>query len=689
MKKPLDLRFRQVHLDFHTSPDIASVAESFDPDTFADILVRAKVNSISCFARCHHGMLYYDSKKNPELIHPNLKNKSLLKAQMSACHQHGIRMPVYTTVQWDDHMAKAHPEWLCVSETGGEVNWYELHDPGFYRFLCVNSPYRAFLKAHVADIFENLGDVDGLFFDILFLTDCSCRHCRTGMEAQGLDPVKKEDRLNYAQQTLDGFMLDMSAHVRSFCQTCSIFYNSSHVGPVIRPRLPAHSHLELESLPSGGWGYMHFPCTVRYARTLGYDCLGMTGKFHTSWGDFHSFKNREALEFECFHMLALNAKCMVGDQMEPSGILSEPVYDLLGSVYQQVEAKEPWCSGAEARTDIAILTPEEFAVQGHRELHPAVIGATQMLTEAGHQFDVVDSLNDFAAYKLLILPDEIPVSISLKEKLALFTQNGGTLLCTFQSGMDEAHGSFMLDLGVELRERQTLDIHGLPVAGREFDRAAYADYLLAGTELGRGLPMTEHVMYRKGMEVEAVEGAEVLAEAILPAFDRTWKHFCSHRQAPSSGIRGYAGVVQKDRAIYFAHPVFGLYREHSPRWVKVMVMNAIDRLLPEPVLRHDGPSTLIATVNAQGMERREVVHLLHYLPLRRSATIDVIEDIIPLYNVRVSLRRDIAVHGDAEKDALPGVKLVPEMTVLSSEWEGDRLVFTVPVVRGHQMIEIS
>lgn len=45
---------------------------------------------------------------------------------------------------------------------------------------------------------------------------------------------------------------------------------------------------------------MHFPMAVRYARTLGQDCMGMTGKFHTSWGDFYSFKNPEALQHECY-----------------------------------------------------------------------------------------------------------------------------------------------------------------------------------------------------------------------------------------------------------------------------------------------------------------------------------------------------------------------------------------------------
>jgi hypothetical protein len=686
MKKPLDLRFRQVHLDFHTSPDIPDVGSQFDPDAFAETLQAARVNSISCFARCHHGMMYYDSKIHPHLVHPGLSDRTLLKRQMEACHSHGIRMPVYTTVQWDDHTAKHHPEWLCVGEKGEEVNWYNLYDPGFYRFLCVNSPYRDFLKAHVTDIFDVLGPVDGLFFDILFLTDCSCHYCRAGMEAAGLDPVKKEHRMQFAQETLDEFMSDMSAHVRLFSQDCSIFYNSSHIGPVIRPRLQAHSHLELESLPSGGWGYMHFPCTVRYARTLGLDCLGMTGKFHTSWGDFHSFKNKEALEFECFHMLTLNAKCMVGDQMEPGGMLSKPVYELIGSVYKQVEEKEPWCEQAEAVVDIGLLTPEEFGGVGHAEPHSAVMGATQMLMEAGHQFDVIDSRSDFSACRLLILPDNIPVSDDLRDKLDRFTAGGGSLIATFQSGMDESHTCFRLDLGVSLMENQTLDIHGVPVAGREFERDAYADFLLPGESIGSGLPLTEHVMYRKGMEVEAMPGSEVLAEAVQPFFNRTYKQFCSHRQAPSSGLRGYDGIVQAGRRIYFAHPIFNQYRQNAPKWCKTMMLNAINRLLPEPALRHDGPSTLITTVNNQPGHERNVVHLLHYVPVRKSVSIDVIEDVIPLYNVRVSLRADLC---RAEGGAVPIVRLAPEMTEIPSGWDGGRLAFTVPVVMGHQMVQVQ
>src|SRR5690606_20200566 len=159
-------------------------------------------------------------------------------------------------------------------------------------------------------------------------------------------------------------------------------------------------------------GYLHFPITMRYARTLGLDCLSHTGKFHTWWGDFHSFRNRAALEFECFRMLALGAKCMIGDQLHPRGKIDKHVYELIGSVYAQVKKKEPWCAKAQHIAEIAVLTPEAFQPPGDttERTPPPMRGAIRMLEEGAHQFDVVDAQAEFGRYKLLILPDTIPVS---------------------------------------------------------------------------------------------------------------------------------------------------------------------------------------------------------------------------------------------------------------------------------------
>ncbi len=82
-----ELRFRQIHMDYHTSEHIAGVGAEFDPDEFADTLAKAAVDSVTVFGRCHHGWLYYDSKKFRDRIHPNLAYKHLLRDQIRACHK--------------------------------------------------------------------------------------------------------------------------------------------------------------------------------------------------------------------------------------------------------------------------------------------------------------------------------------------------------------------------------------------------------------------------------------------------------------------------------------------------------------------------------------------------------------------------------------------------------------------------
>jgi len=53
---------RQVHLDFHTPPFIGDVGRDFAPQAFAARLEKARVDSITVFAKCHHGMSYYPTK---------------------------------------------------------------------------------------------------------------------------------------------------------------------------------------------------------------------------------------------------------------------------------------------------------------------------------------------------------------------------------------------------------------------------------------------------------------------------------------------------------------------------------------------------------------------------------------------------------------------------------------------------
>ena len=655
----IDLRFRQVHLDFHTSEEIAGIGADFDPDEFAATLEKARVNSITCFGRCHHGWIYFDTEAFPERRHPHL-TRNLLKEQIEACHARNIRVPIYITIQWDHLTANEHPEWL-IMDADGRISGTPPYEAGFYRRICLNTPYVEFLKAHVQEVLETL-PVDGLFFDIVAPQDCSCIYCRAGMKAEGLEPSDPGVRTQYATKVVHGFKADMTRFVRQFNEDCTIFYNAGHIGPRHREIVDAYTHFEIESLPSGGWGYMHFPLTQRYARNLGVDCMGVTGKFHTSWGDFHSFKNEQALQFECFNMLALGAKCSIGDQLHPSGKICQTTYSLIGSVYSEVEKKEPWCVGARPMVDIGVFTPEEFVGGRH---NATSMGVARMLQEGAHQFDVVDSAADISDYKVVVLPDNIPVSDEFAGKIDQYLNQGGAVIASYQSGLNQQKSEFALkSLGVRLK-----------------GEAPYSpDFIVPKGEIGRGLPETEHVMYLRGMEVEAESGSEVLADVIVPYFNRTYKHFCSHRHTPSAGKMGYPGIVKKGKAIYFAHPIFTQYNRNAPRWCKKLLLNALDILLPEPLIRLEAPTTTLAAVNEQSAEKRWIVHLLHYIPERRGQDFDVIEDVIPIFDVKVSVKAPESVRE---------VVCVPEGKPLNFEQNNGRVEFVLPKLEGHQMMALS
>jgi hypothetical protein len=524
--KKLDLPWRQIHMDFHTSELIAGVGSEFDADEFADVLAKAHVSQVCCFARCHHGMLYYDSKRNPELVHPHLANRNMLVEQIAACHKRGIRVPVYTSIQFDYYTARKHQEWITRNEDGS-IFQKGFDTDSFRQWLCVNTPYFDWLKGHVKDIFECVPEIDGLFFDIVRAHDCSCKSCREGMQKKGMDITSKDERRKYGHEVATRFVLEMTDYVRQFNKDCSIYYNEGDIAANRTAALAGFTHLEFDALPSGSPdGYTSLRKRGRFERNLGLECVAMTGKFQTTWGDFHSFKNLASLEYECFQALGLNCRCLIGDQLAPSGKIERPVYELVGKVFGEVEKKEPWCRDARPVTDIAVLSGDGDAMRG----------VTGMLVELGQQFDVLDSSMDLSGFKVLILPDRLNMTPELAARIDDYASKGGKVLASYEAGFDAAKKGFILKcLPVEFAGDGPIHSDGLPVRGRVIGDNCFADYIVPAGAIGKGLPQTEHVMYTKGVEVRATAGAEVLVNVTEPLFYRTAEHFTSHRQTPSSG----------------------------------------------------------------------------------------------------------------------------------------------------------
>jgi hypothetical protein len=650
-----ELRFRQVHLDFHTSEHIPGVGAAFDAEQFVAALKTGHVNSITCFARGHHGWCYYPTEVGK--MHPTL-DFDLLGAQIEACHAADINVPVYITVGWDELAARDRPEWLEVTPDGGPRGAPPLK-PG-WRKLCFNTSYLDYVIAITEEVLRNY-DGDGVFLDIINQGECCCPACLAGMEKQGLDANQPEDRQAFARQVRRRYYQRMTEAVHAIKPGHPIFHNSGHIPRGQREVYPYFTHFELESLPTGGWGYDHFPLSAKYCSTTGTDFLGMTGKFHTTWGEFGGYKNPDALQYECAAMIAFGAKCSVGDQLHPNGRMDEATYRILGQAYAHVEEREAWCAGATPAAEAAILSVEAVGHRARGNDAPDV-GAARILLEKHVNFVVIDTEADLSAYRLLILPDEVPLDDeALREKVQAFVEGGGTLVLSDRSGMDAAGTEFLLDIGA------------LPLGPSPW----CPDYVEAGESIREGLVEQPFVTYERAQRIRA-DGAEVLARAWKPYFNREFRHFCSHQHTPPEEPAGYPAAIRHENVLYFAHPVFANYRNKGQQVARDYVWNAIAHVHGRLDLEVGLPSAGRVSLMRQEAETRHVLHLLYAQPVARGHGIEVIEDIVPLHDIPVSVKLSPS-----------RVTLEPEGTELPFEQNGERAEFTVPRLHLHQVVVLE
>ena len=663
----LNLPFRQVHLDFHTSPFIPEVGADFDPEEFVATLRSAHVNSVTVFAKCHHGYSYYPTKVGTP--HPYLK-RDLLGEMIEAGHKAGMRVPVYTTVVWDELAWATHPEWRQLLPDGRVAGPAGTPLRPGWKNLCLNTSYADYVIAQIEEVMDAY-EVDGWFIDIVRYIGgpCVCATCLRQMQAQGVDPTDIRQLNAFALAAERRFMERTSRVIRARGTTKSIFYNARlnmdwDPERGNRPEADAFTHFEIESLPGGFWGYDHFPLSVRYFQTFGLELLAMTGRFHTMWGDFGGLRNRAALSFECFQALAHGAAISIGDQLHPRGRLEPAVYARIGEVYAEVERREAWCKDSRPLPDIGVMIATTGVSSHEAQFSESDRGALHVLEQLKHQFEFIDAAADLTPYRLVILPDEVPMTARLAERVRAYLAGGGCLLITGLSGFDETTNDFFLasEMGVHYQ-----------------GPAPYApDYLVLEPEVNMGVEPMHHSCEQPGVQIGVEAGVRVLAYSGAPYFNRTWEHFCSHQYTPMEQATEDAVITQKGNVIYCARPLFREYALSARRVHKQVLANCIQRLLPTPrVLAPGLPSTAIVVVRRKGDDL--IVHLLHYVHQRRGQSLDVIEDVLPLYNVELSVR--------AER-APAQACLVPEQQPVEAVWRDGYVHFTLPCLNGYQIVQL-
>lgn len=618
---------RCVHLDFHTSPDIKGVGKRFCKERFTKTLKDANVDLITVFAKCHHGYTYYPS--NVGEMHPGL-DFDLLKEEIDAAHAAGAKAPIYITIGWSKKDADEHPEWHHIDfftrkpiYMGHKPKETDTPDTPLedcsWTTLCPLGSYGEYLEAITREVCERYDVSDGIFYDICFVsTACACEACLEGMKKKGLDPDSLKDAEKYYSEGRIEMMKRLTGVVHEYAKDAPVFYNGG--ANMNRTEFhPYQTHYELEDLPTAWGGYDLMPVRAKFFEKYGKHFLGMTGKFHHAWGEFGGFKDKEALRYECADMLSVGASISVGDHLHPSGEIDESTYAIIGHAFDYVKKIEKYSENTRAYTDLAVWLSHK---------NPSDMGASKLLQIMHLEYDVIGSGDDLSKYKCIILPDRVELTEADKRAIKAFSDNGGAVVASFDSGFSE--------LGIE------------KICTSEADK----DYIKCEIDEIR----TPFLSYSAANKVK-MDG-EVLAKVHEPYFNRTLSHFCGHKNTPyKPEPEDYPALVKRGNVIYFAHPVFEAYEKTGNYVLERYIINAIDKVYDRAIVTEELPSTGRVRLREEKTGEFLALHLLYAPPVNRG-NVCLLPDFPTLHDVKATIKCD------------------REITSAVSMPEGERIPFT-------------
>lgn len=645
---------RCVHLDFHTSPDIPGIGSNFDKKQFQDALKCAHLESITVFAKCHHGLCYYPTKVGT--MHPNL-DFDLLGEMINAAHEIGVKAPVYITAGWSDLDANEHPEWIDVLPDGKYA--FDNFDPacspdmpkpqGSWRSMCLNDgEYARHIYALTEEICARYKDLDGLFYDILNsnIEVCLCAECKKGMLEMGMNPDNTDDARRYYIIKHGDFQQKCVDILHKYHPEATIFFNSGGAA-IDKPwNHKYQSHFEMEDLPTAWGGYNKMPLRAKYFSKTGKNYIGMTGKFHLDWGEFGGFKTKEALRAEACTMALYGAGCSVGDHLHPDGEMDVQTYKNIGYAFEYLEKIEPFCYNGKSTARLGVFLADVYDFNQ---------GLIHILLEKQIDFDVIEDGN-VDGFECIIVPGKSSEADKYTDEINRFVKNGGKLLFMYDALVKD--GKFTVDCGADF------------VADSEFD----CDYIVNESVTDEEFPLTPTLCYLPGKNIKVNDG-EVLAYIELPYFNRTYRHFCGHRNTPfDKKAPKRPAIVKKGNVIYMAHQMGQQYLSKGAIIHKNFLSGALGMLYKNPAFTVKMPSQGRAVMIKQ--ENRYCLNLVYVTPLKRG-NFEIIDEIVPLYNVEISV---------SVKEKIKSIYSGVSGERLNFASDGNKLSFVLPKLLLHDSI---
>ena len=559
MLKPIK---RAVHFDFHTMPGIDNFGERFDAEKFAEQLDKAHVKYINMFARCNIGFSYYPTKIG--IPYKGLK-ENMLGNVVRECHKRGIGVTGYVNGGLNHELMLKNPGWQKVNRNG-QV-WDMSCGGNFFRTLCFNSDYRAYLIKEIKEILNE--GVDGIFIDCLASSPCLCPTCTKMMKERGIDINDDKAVELFSEDTIDSLGKDLRAAVPD---DKYLILNGMPV------QLTAKSHIEVECLPAA-WSYDFFPAKVALARTQSDFYMYMNGRFQRSWADFGGYKGKAAIENDFYDAIMNGATTSLGDHLHPADIAESEIYKDLEQIYAWVESLEEYTDGAQYESEIAVMYTNRYVGTEHH-------GAARILSELKYGFDIVTPQNDLSKYKVLILPESNPIDEELAKKISEYLSAGGKVIAFGDAAVNKEKDGFVMD---EFDfEFAGIDTHTDPYFKLNKNPEGHADMIYNGYVAG--------ILMKKSEKTKSI--ADYYESYFDKHFDGMHYYFYNPPRKVATNLSAIS-INSKENVCQVCFSLFRSYYNSMSTINKQIVKDILEMFYPEKLIVADQlPQTSRVTVTA-------------------------------------------------------------------------------------------
>jgi hypothetical protein len=655
--------WRKVHLDFHNSKYISEIGAKFNGNEWGDCLVAGNVDSIVVFAKDMHGYFYYPSKYGP--VHPGL-SFDLLGEQVKACRKRNIAVYAYYCTSWDHYLADNHPDWNMIKPDGSDYRPGQGQIPGWTALCLGNKDFVDLVTSHIRE-FVSQYELDGAWLDMAepIAAECYCRECLQQIKAGGGDPYNKDVQREHQNKNFLNFHRRMKDLVHNTRPGCQVDFNDIGIGKVSE-RVDFLDSIDIEALPTGGWGYFYAPSQIRYQRNFGLPVYGMTGRFVSSWADFGGLKLPQQLDVELASLVANAARCDVGDQMPPEGQLDEAVYYVLGKSFGRIKKLEPWLDQAAPVTEAALIFPSIALEQLQQQY---IFGLTKLMIESRLQFDIIETGQEWERYNLVVVPDELMPYNKTIERLHQYIIKGGSVIVCHNGGLQAD------------TKQSWLERYGMKYYGKSPFSPAY---LITETGFVKDMPGYAYALYDGASQWKIEPPAKSLAMLGEPEFQRSPEHYTSHNQSPFDHSTVYSALATSGKVGLIGFPIGSSYFDKGYWIYRTAFEHLVNKLIPVKLVETNAPLSTEITLTFQNARKdierpqRYLVHIINWSPVRKTTQYtEVHEDPVALTDVRIKLNiplRNITV------------KSVVQDNILQHRSVNNGIEVTIPYILIHDII---